>query len=137
MSVRLFNKALTSSFQASSALLVATDTVVLDFFIDVGSDVVIQWYLEFSEDPSDTTGWAREVTQEVTGQGAVGHFLALRTFYPNGSTGPLTAVGSPYALETEFVRRAKFARAQIKAVSGAADVEIIAPFGSPVVMVAP
>jgi hypothetical protein len=125
--VSLFNGALSASFKATKALLIAGVDATFGFEITVvTAPAVIEWYLETGEAPSGP--WFREIAEEDTGLGAIKMPEILRTFTDNG--GSTLAVGAHF-LDAEFKRRRPMVRIQMRLASGGpATVSVTAPFGT-------
>lgn len=124
MSASLFKGKLIGSFRASQSLLIAANTVTLDWqIVSSGGPTTLQWYMEFSDDNAD---WHRELAEEDTGSGVVSMTVVVRTFHENG--GAALADGT-HKLNAQFVRRAQFVRVQMRVTAGAAQVTLTAPFG--------
>lgn len=121
--VKIFDGALTTSYQASAALLMEggaqSSTMALDFYFTVtGADTEVLWYLEFADAPNDADSeWVREVAEEDTGGGVTRMPIVVRRFNANNSTPTGLAAGS-YGLTTQFVRRHKYFRIQIAIAGG-------------------
>jgi hypothetical protein len=126
MSVTIFNKRLTSSFQPSLALMLSASEVTLDFHLVVAAVAgTVQWYLEFSADPAGR--WSREVAEEDVGLGVVKMPEVIRTFMDNN--GATLAIGT-HDLDVEFRRRQQFVRIQLRDTTGTTDATVVAPFGT-------
>lgn len=124
----LKNKTLTGNFVPSQALFMSsTDLTLFWTLVTSGGPSTVEFYLEFSDDPTNASNWFQEVDEQDTGVGVVKMSKAIRTFYENA--GAALADGT-HRLCTQFVRRAQFARIQSRVTAGAAVANIVAPFGS-------
>ena len=122
MSITIFKRALTSSFQASGPVTLKSQALTLLWDlniteIDPGTD--IEFYLEYTDgDPNDAaTIWFPEVDEQDAGAGVVTMSAVLRTFQANGGGGGGIPLG-PFRAETLFTRKAQFARVQVRASAG-------------------
>ncbi len=130
--VLLKNAPLSGSFRPSKWLAIQNKEFTLDFQLTVtGANATVQYYLEFTSNPTDTSAPVfRELAQEDGGGGEVLMPVVVRTFAENGGTD--LPVGN-YAFDTEYVRRHRAVRVQIRVtgIGAAARATITAPFGSP------
>lgn len=127
MAVRLFNAALGAAFIPSSALLISGTKVALDFQLTVTTLAQIEWYPEFASDAPATAIWHREVAEEDIGNGDVRMPKAIRRFTEFGGT--LLASGT-HNLSVQLERTHQIFRIQMRIVTGAASVQVWAPFGT-------
>jgi hypothetical protein len=133
VSVILFKpKSLTNVFKPSGYLLLTADEMTLFWTLATlkGLDpaTVVEWYVEFTADPTGKTPvWFREVDEQDTGLGVVKMSKAVRTFNENNATGLADAT---HNLSTQLVRKAPFGRVQARVTAGAAIATIIVPAGS-------
>ena len=122
---RLFKGPLSATFQATKWLAISAREITIDFDLTCSSGPsTVQYYLEFANDPAGPV--YREVAQEDAGGGVVLMPVVVRTFADNGGT---NLPDGRYFLDTEYVRRHRLVRVQIKASAGTVRAEITAPFG--------
>lgn len=120
----LKGKALSGSFVPSAALtLVAEQLTLFWTLVTTGGPTTVVWFVEFSDDLDD---WFQEVDEQDIGSGNVKMSVALRTFQENGGAG---LADGTHTLSTQLVRRAQFARVQVKVTAGAAKATVVAPTG--------
>lgn len=131
MGVELFNSTVPAAFTPSRPLQLSNDSLVLFWLITVtgGTAAHIEFYVEYTDgDPNNkTTQWFREVDEQDGGNGAVTMSQVVRTIQLNGG-GDLPAGTYPFSVP--FIRRAQFARVQLKSTLGVATAQITAPFGT-------
>ncbi len=128
MSNVLFKRALTTAFQPTRAFAIEAGRVVFRFDLTVtgSTPAVVQYYMEFGEDPDPAGAWYREIAEEDQGAGAVLQPTIVRTL--QGVAGASFAAGV-YKLGVQFRRDEQFVRLQIKATAGAVHATIEAPYG--------
>lgn len=133
MGTQIFNKVLTTSFVASSPIIISAGRFSIDFLITVaGGAATVVFFLEFAEDDPNAaaTKWFAEVAEEDAGAGVVSMPKVLRTFADNAGT--TLAVGT-HKLSVQFTRQHQFARFSMKeSTGGAVATTVVAtvPFGS-------
>ncbi len=131
----IYNAALTTSYQASTPIVLAGDQISLDFAITVaaGADAAIQWYLEYTDNPVGSSAvWYRETAERLSATtGTVSMPLAVRTFLDEA--GNALPAAASYLLNAQFIRKHKNYRVQIKASAGTVSaVQIYSNFGAAV-----
>jgi hypothetical protein len=116
---KVFDKALTTSYAATTPLMMAAGRVTMDFLLTVATEAAVQWYLEFTDDnPNNaSTQWFRELAEEDAGGGVVAIPLVVRTFKESSATLTNLQAGT-FAGSAQFARTHKFFRLQIRASSG-------------------
>jgi hypothetical protein len=116
------------SIQLFRGTLIEGNRVVFRFKLVVTGtpSAVIQYYLEFGDDPAPDGVWYREVAEEDQGGGNVLQPIVVRTL-----EGPASAAlpAGTYLLSAQFRREEQMARLQIKASAGAVVAVVTAPFG--------
>lgn len=128
--ITIFDAPLTTSFQASSPVLMQDKHVALDFLIVVTVLAAVEWFLEFTgEDPNAAASqWYREIAEEDNGGGQTDMPIAVRTFRAAGGT---NLPAGTHPLDAQFQKVHKFFRVQIRAASGTVTrTRIQAQFGS-------
>ena len=115
--VKILDQALSTSFEASTPLLVSSERVTVDFLLAITAQAGVEWYLEFTDgDPNNAnTQWYRELAEEDNGGGLTDIPLVVRAFKAAGGANP--GVGT-FAASAQFIRTHKFFRIQIRAASG-------------------
>ncbi len=119
---------LTTSFVPTKGFAIVACRVSFRFKFTVaaGTPAVIEYYMEFGEDPNPAGVWYREMAEEDAGNGVVAQPTVVRTLQDvNGAT---FAAGT-YSLSAQFRREEQLARMQIKASAGVVTMEVSAPFG--------
>jgi hypothetical protein len=138
MAIELFNGKLTAAFQPTKPVMVAGETIVLDFLATIANLVtppatpgLVEWYLEYCyTDPNAAaTRWFQECAEEDKGNGVVRMAKVIRYFSENAADVAL-AVGV-HMIDTQFARKHAFYRLQVRA-TGADNCSLIvaSPFGS-------
>ncbi len=131
--VLLKNAPLTGSFRPSKWLAIQNKEFTLDFQLAItGGAATVEYYLEFTSNPTNTSAPVfRELAQEDAGNGEVLMPAVVRTFAVAG--GSDLPIGN-YAFDTEYVRRHRAVRVQIRVTGdgAVARATITAPFGSPI-----
>ena len=127
--VLMFNGTLGAGFKASSWLQIAAEEVTLAFHLATSTGpTAINWFLEFSDDPTPKSPIAsREVDEQDTGNGVITMSKVLRTFKENG--GANLADGT-HDLSAQFTRQAPYVRFQIQVTTGAATAKVTSSTGS-------
>jgi len=128
--VTIFNAGLGAAFVPSSAILIAGNSITLDFEVVVtGAPATVQFFLEQSSDKPtlSTARWFQEMSEETASGGVVVQAKVIRTFQENG--GALLAAGT-HRMSTQFIRKHRFARIQMRVTVGAASARVDAPLDS-------
>jgi hypothetical protein len=133
VSEQLFKAPLTGTFKPSRYLLLTADEMTLFWTLVTvkGGDpgTVVEWYLEFTDNPVvKNATWFREVDEQDTGLGVVKMSKAVRTFNENNASTGLQ--DGTHLLSTQLVRKAPFGRVQARVTAGAATATITTPSGS-------
>lgn len=125
----LFKGPLPATFTPTAWLAITAREFTIDFDLTCSSGPsTVEYYLEFANAP---TGPAyREVAQEDAGEGVVLMPEVVRTFSNSGSA---VLADGHYFFDTEYVRRHRLVRVQIRAAAGTVQAQITAPFGLPAV----
>jgi len=124
----LFKKKLTTSFVPTKGFAIAGGKVTFRFALTVtgGTPAVVEYYMEFGDDPDPTGAWFRELAEEDQGAGNVHQPTVIRTL--QGDAGATLPAGV-YNLSAQFRREEQLVRMQIKASAGAVVAVVTAPFG--------
>ncbi len=123
--IQLFNGPLSSSYRATQWLAISSREITLDFELACsGGPSTVEYYLEFSNDPSGPA--YREIAQEDAGGGVVLMPVVVRTFADNNGT---NLADGTHFFDTEYVRRHRLVRVQIRATAGTVRAKVTAPFG--------
>jgi hypothetical protein len=126
--VLLFNGTLGAGFKPSSWLQIAAEEITLAFhLVTSGGPTTINWFLEFTDDPTGTPIASREVDEQDTGNGVVTMSKVLRTFKENGGAALADGV---HDLSTQFTRQTPYVRLQIQVTAGVAAAKITSSTGS-------
>lgn len=127
MNIQLFKGPLTGSFKPSTPFLIVAGEFALDWKIVASSGpTTLEWYLEFGPSNQATGPWHQETAEEDNSKGVVLMPAVVRTFANNNST---TLSDGTWYFDTEFKRKAQFARVQMRVSAGAARVELVTPTG--------
>jgi hypothetical protein len=125
MSVTLFNSPLTTTFQATSPLMVLGETVSCNFTVTVANTGTallgrIEFYAEYTDlDPLDVSSrWWQELSETNAGSGDVVMAKTIRRFTENG--GANLAVASHH-MNVVLLKKAQFMRFQIRQATALAD----------------
>lgn len=132
MSIQVFNKALTGSFVPSEWFLLVGGQISLAWhLVTAGGPTSVEWFLEFTDDPTGTPTADREVDEsDAAGNGAITMSKVIRTFQENGGAG---LADGAHDLSTQFIRQRPYARVQVRVSAGGGTLQLKAA-GDQVVM---